>query len=84
MLALALICATLAQCATASPVVVSAGLKDDTIVHWLKGEKEVEGVKACAVANYTNAVNSTGWGYLEVDTEEECSDVHQVGQTVEL
>ncbi len=32
-----------------------------------------------ARANFTNAVNATGWSYLEVDTEEKFPDKVQVG-----
>ncbi len=34
-----------------------------------------------ARANYTNAVNSTGWAYLEIDTEEKFPDHIQVGDS---
>ena len=33
---------------------------------------------AVAWANYTNAINSTGWSYLEVNTEERFPDKIQV------
>ena len=34
-----------------------------------------------ARANFTNAINATGWSYLEIDTVEKFPDKVQVGQS---
>ena len=80
---LVMVCATVADSAPADPVLVSMTWDKNHGFQVIENHlmESFEDQKYIATANFTNAINQTGWSYFEVKTNGHHNDRFQVQRT---